>query len=65
MINMESLRRSIEAAPDSGLALLPISKLSLQELERELSAGRAAQAELARQAGIAAVIHSIENGTRV
>jgi hypothetical protein len=51
MITLESIRRAIEAAPADGEALLPVTRSQLEDLERELVAGRAAIAEITARRG--------------
>lgn len=64
MIDLQSLRRNIEAAPAEGEAYLPVTRKELEQLHRELVAGNAARAELAMHKGMAAVIDTIQSGAR-
>jgi hypothetical protein len=61
MIDMKDLRRMVETARAGGRAVLA-SPDWLTQVERELAAGNAARAELARRDGVAQVIESIEAG---
>lgn len=57
MIDLQQIRRTIEAAPEGGRAAV-VKRSWLEEVERELADGRAAIAELAAlRAGSQQLLH--------
>lgn len=58
MIDLEKLRSTIEVSPPSGDAVI-VNRGFLEQIEREIRAGRAAQAQLAASLAIAGVTHQI------
>ena len=58
-IDIDALRRTIAEAPAEG-ACAGVTRSFLEQVERELRAGRVAMAELARAQGIAHVIETIQ-----
>lgn len=63
-LDLDALRGAIAAAPPEGLVELPTTKRWLEQVELEISAGRAAQAQLAVRQGMDVVIDTITSGAR-
>jgi hypothetical protein len=61
MIDLEQLRRTIaeKAAPDE---IVTVSRRFLEQVEREISEGRSAVAQLKRQVCMAEVINGLKDG---